>query len=55
MLAKQAMIFTIIAIAAAALTLLGTMEPKFAQAGGGAVALGLVAAGFAIAAALARR
>ena len=55
MLAKQALVFTVVALVAAAATLLASMEPSFTQAGGSPIGLGIAAAGFAIAAALSGR
>jgi len=55
MLDKQASIFTIAAMLAAVATLLVSLEPEFTRVGGSSIGLGLVAAGFAIAAAIANR
>ena len=52
---KQALVFTLVALASAALSLLAAIEPKFGQVGGAPIALGILGAGFAIAAAIARR
>ena len=55
MLDKQAAVFTTLAILAAVATLMACIEPDFGVVGGAPIGLGLVAAGFAIAAATANR